>query len=82
MKIEISDEVTKRATKCHANFSCLNDKENPKCLDGVALCPVESHIGDGIVFVNSNNDPSCSYSIPFADERWLGFFGQAKAIYK
>ena len=39
MAFEISSDTIKRTTKYHANFSCLNDKENSKCNDGLAMSP-------------------------------------------
>ena len=69
MKIEISDEVIKRTTKCHSNFSCLNDKENPKCSDRLPMCPVEIKIGSDMVFVYFNYDISCVYNTPFGDNQ-------------
>ena len=64
-KLEISEDIIKLTTKCHSNFSCLNDKYNPKCPDGLDMCPVENHIDNRMVFVNFNNDYSCVYSMPF-----------------
>jgi hypothetical protein len=69
IKIEISDKVINKATKCHANFCCLNDKENPKCSNRFAMCPVDIDIGDGMVFVNFNYDISCIYNMPFGDNQ-------------
>jgi hypothetical protein len=69
VKIEINNIIIDKATKCHANLSCLNDKDTPKCSDRLAMCPVESKIGDGMVFVNFNHDISCIYNIPFVDNQ-------------
>ena len=69
MKIEISEEVINKTTKCHSDFYCLNDAENPKCSDGLAMCPVEKNIADGMVFVDFNNDFSCNYSMSFATDK-------------
>ncbi len=68
VEIEISDEIIKRATKCHANFSCLNDKETPKSSDRLAMCSVEHNIAKNMVFVNFNNDSSCIYNVPFGKD--------------
>ena len=65
MKIGISDEVIKRTTKCHSNFACLNDEEYPKCSDGLAVCEIENHIAQNLLFVNFENNCSCNYSTPF-----------------
>ena len=64
-KLEISEDIIKLTTKCHSNFSCLDDEENPKCPGKLFLCPVENHIDDRMVFVDFNKDSSCDYSIPF-----------------
>lgn len=64
-KLHISEDTIKQTTKCDSNFSCLNYEENPKCRDGLALCPVEYKIGYGKVFVHFNKDSSCTYNVPF-----------------
>jgi hypothetical protein len=69
VKIEISDEVINKAIGCHANLSCLNDKDNPECSNRFAMCPVEIKIGNGMVFVNFNHDIFCSYNMPFGDNQ-------------
>ena len=56
IKIEISDKVINKATKCHANFCCLNDKENPKCSNRFAMCPVDIKIGDGLALIRTHVD--------------------------
>jgi len=66
-KLEISEDIIQRTKYCNSNFSCLNYEDNPKCRDGLALCPVEYKIGDGI-FVDCNNDFSCTYKIPFGTD--------------
>ncbi len=69
MKIKISDEVIKQATKCHSNFSCLKDKENPKCSDRFDMCTVEHNIGNNMLFINFNYDISCIYNTPFGNNQ-------------
>jgi len=80
--IEGIDEVIKRTKKCHANFSCLNDKENPKCPDGLAMCSVENNIVDGMVFVNFNNDLSCQYSTQYGIDKRICSCPVRYEIYK
>ncbi len=43
-KLEISEDIIKQTTKCHSNFSYLDDEENPQCPVELALCPVENHV--------------------------------------
>ena len=65
MKNEISDAVIKQTTKCHSSFACLNDEEYPKCSDGLAVCEIENHIAQDLLFVDFENDFSCNYSTSF-----------------
>jgi hypothetical protein len=68
MKIEISDEVIKRTTKCHVNFSCLNNEENPECWDDEPLCPVTREINKDLLIVEGNDNFHCNYKSLFGDD--------------
>jgi hypothetical protein len=68
VKIEISDEVIKRTTKCHANFSCLNNEENPKCWYDESLCPVIKEINKDAIFVECNDNFHCNYKSFFGSD--------------
>jgi hypothetical protein len=74
-KLEISEDTIRRTTKCHSNFHCLNDAENPKC-------PVEADLGSGLVIVNFNNASSCNYSIPFEIDKIICHCPVRYEIYK
>jgi hypothetical protein len=81
-KLEISEDIIKQTTKCHSNFSCLDDEENPKCPVELALCPVENHIDDSMVFVDFNKDPSCDYSMPYGTDHRICHCPVRNEIYK
>ncbi len=81
-KLEISQDIIELTTKCHSNFSCLNDEENPKCPDGLALCPVENEIGKDTVFVNFDKDHDCAYSTFYGTENRICLCPVRNEIYK
>jgi len=81
MSRKVSDKIIKQTTECHANFSCLNGKENSKCSDGLGLCAVEDYIGDGMVFVDFNKKPSCNYSLLFGGDSRICRCPVRNAIY-
>jgi len=82
VKIEISEDVIKQTIKCHSNFSCLDDEENPKCPERLDMCPVENHINGRMVFVDFNKDPSCDYSMPFGENHRICSCPVRNEIYK
>lgn len=82
MKFEISIDTIKRTTKCHANFSCLNDAENPKSNDRLAICPVEDYIAHDMVFVDFQDNSFCNYNMLYGTKNRICHCPVRNEIYK
>jgi hypothetical protein len=54
VKIELSDEIIRKAGKCEKNFRCLSGESEK-------LCRVLCFIKDDIYFVKCMEDPDCVY---------------------
>jgi len=58
--LEIDEELLKKATKCHKNFSCI-DCENR------SMCEAEYAISKNFLFVKRNGSPYCEYRMFYGD---------------
>ena len=58
MAYAVAEEIRLAASKCWADFACLNG-------NGHCVCPVERVISERYVFVKPKNCIECPYRIPF-----------------
>jgi len=58
--LEIEEELLRKATKCHKNFSCLDCEKRD-------MCKAEYAISKDFLFVRRNGSPYCEYRMFYGD---------------
>jgi len=59
-KLEIDEELLRKATKCYKNFSCLDCERRD-------MCKAEYGISKDFIFVKRDGSPYCDYRIFYGD---------------
>ena len=58
MAIHLPERIVAKTTKCHKDFACLENADE-------VICPVERHLGNGLLFVTPSDYIFCSYKTSF-----------------